>query len=205
MSRRIIIEQQFAQIGLRVTPAKMQIVHPHREMSIENDPSQLNVDWESPSVEIDWTDVRNETGLKTPEALTVTFRDDSRAAAYTNISNIVKEAQFVGSPEKKGPRIAEVEKKKTLESDEPRDVNIAALPKSRLKTEWNTGYLNVSWSRHNIKIEWTGEYMPSMKLESPHSIEIYLRDKPYIRITVVEDDEPMFDEEETGHALNETA
>jgi hypothetical protein len=49
--------------------------------------------------------------------------------------------------------------------------------------EWEDGYLDITWSNAQMQIEWDREYLPSFSVE-PHAVEIYLREKPYIKITV---------------------
>jgi hypothetical protein len=82
---------------------------------------------------------------------------------------------------------------------ERRGDKIRSAPAGRPKVKWDPGYINIEWSNHRINIEWEGEYVPDITVDPPYSIEIYLRDKPYFRITV-EEGEVLY---ETGRRVDE--
>ncbi|MDR3310579.1 MAG: DUF6470 family protein [Oscillospiraceae bacterium] len=186
---KIIIEQQFAQIGVRMTPAHMKISTQRPELKITQEDPKMKIDWKLPNFQVNWDQVFNESGLKRTDVLSDDFAKAGSAASAAATGEISSDGDYVMNASRKGPRIAQIAKRhvKTRSSV---DTNLGLMPKHSPVVKWDTGYMHIDWNHHSIKIEWEGEYMPEMVLDPPYSIEVYLREKPFFEITI-EDNRPL--------------
>lgn len=182
---RILIEQQYATIGVNVTPAQMNITMPRMQMTVESQTPQMTVERQMPQFKVNWTKVRSESGLKTPSEVSKDISFEARKAVGDFMTNSADDSNYISSVDKPGNRIAQVYRRKSLSQDRV-EVNIGTMPQSLPEVEWTPGSIDVSWSDHQLEVSWEGTCMPEVVIDPPFSIEIYLRDKPYIRI-VVED------------------
>jgi hypothetical protein len=66
------------------------------------------------------------------------------------------------------------------------ETNIGLMPASPPEVTWDKGYMRINWSKHNIIIDYSGEYMPDMTVDPKYSIEVFLRTQPYFRVMVEE-------------------
>lgn len=182
---RISIEQQMAAIGVNTTPAQLSITSPRPQMKVNNTPPEMDFTQETPEFTVNWKQVRNESGLKNPNALTLSLRDSAKIQVTEYISGQVASGDYLGRVETPGNRVANEARGKNMETAQ-KDINLGTMPQSLPQVSWDPGEIDINWTNHQFKIQWEGEYMPEVKLEPPYSVEIFLRDKPYIRISVEE-------------------
>jgi hypothetical protein len=188
----MVIEQQFAAIGVNVTPAHVEIEMPRLSMNITTENPKMTIDRKAPSFEMDLDPFDGEDALREPDALIGdvfgdgVFKDERKA--YSEIAdNGVRRGSR--SAARKGSRVAAISRRKLMQSAR-RDIKIKTAPPNRPKVKWDPGYIHIDWSNHRINIDWEGEYIPELTVDPPYSIEIYLRNKPYFRITVEEGASP---------------
>lgn len=186
---RISIEQQLAAIGIKTVNAQLHIATPRPMMTIENQAPEMTVESKKPGFKVNWKKVRAESGLKSPELLSKYMRNNAKQVVYEAISTKVDEGDFFGKLEQPGNRVAQFERRRSLVTSVP-ELNIGLMPESTPEIEWDKGYLNVSWSRHRLVVEWDSEYMPEFSIDPPHSVEVFLRAKPYCKVSVIEEEIP---------------
>jgi hypothetical protein len=151
----------------------------------------MEIDRKAPTFKINRRKINAESGLKGPTDLTMTFRDAGRAAALTGARTAKEDGNFLGNLQNPGDRVAKLAHAKAMQKVAKRkQTNLGLMPKSLPEVEWDKGYMRVNWSKHQIVIDWDGEYLPQVSLEPRHSVEIYLRTKPYFRVMVEEGDVP---------------
>ena len=182
---RLIIEQQVARIGIETTNAQLSIHTPRPQMAIESVPAQMSIDRENPSFEVDWEAVRAESGLRSPVNLSKYVRDTSRNKAMQSIGQSARDGDFLGDVTQPGNRVAQLAKSKTKNRTQT-EINLGLMPKHRPNIQWNPGHVNVSWSRHRLIVEWDTEFMPVFVVDPPYSVEIFLTQQPYIRVSIAE-------------------
>jgi hypothetical protein len=188
---RIAIEQQAAEIGINNTPAKMRITKHQLRMKIKSENARMEIDRKAPTFRINRKKINSESGLKGPSELTMAFRDAGRAAALSGARIAKEDGNFLGNLKEPGDRVARLAHTKALQrATKKRQTNIGLMPKSLPEVEWDKGYIRVNWSKHQLIIDFDGEYLPQVSLEPRHSVEIYLRTKPYFRVMVEEGDVP---------------
>ncbi|MDR3209345.1 MAG: DUF6470 family protein [Oscillospiraceae bacterium] len=189
---RIIIEQQLASIGVKVTPAQLQITARTPEMEITSEMPMMEVERENPTFQVVWEKPGEDDALLlTPGVL----------AGPADAPDILSPGEEPDAPkrEESVTHIAERALRHMRESAK-RDLNRTLTPKTSPKIEWDPGSVDINWSNHRIKIEWDGEFMPELTVDPPYSVEVYLSESPYFRITVEEGEVPP----ETGLLLDET-
>ena len=185
--KRLIIDQQPGAIGIRNTPAKMNISIPKSQISIKNERSQLQIDRKAPSFKVNQKKIRNESGLKDPAELSRIFRNKGRQAALRGARQNTEDGNFLANPkipgDKSVPRLA---KNKAMSRLQKPEINVGLMPQSAPEITWEKGYMRLNWSKHSVVIDWNGEYLPEMTVDPQYSVEVFMRTKPYFRVMVEE-------------------
>jgi hypothetical protein len=167
-------------------------------MKIQTEAAKMTVDRKNPTFQIDLQPYRDEVNLKQPDRLTADFGSQAHVASLDGIAEASRDGDFLASTEKPGNRVAQIARRK-LQKSAQRELNIKAIPSRRPKVTWDPGYVHIDWSGHRISIDWEGEYMPELTVDPPYSIEVFLRNKPYFRITVEEGENPY----QAGQRVNQ--
>ena len=177
---RIQIEQQMAQIGIRTTNAKLEINNtPHPKMRIVSERAHMEIEHKAPAFKVQ-TPQRNIVDRPVISRRQTAQTSASNSKVPTYVPDLVQDGLNTVANTSTAPS--------TLEVNKAMRHNMAvsqgeSLSQSMPNIEWESGYLNITWSSAKMQIEWDQDYMPSFSVE-PHSVEIYLREKPYIKITV---------------------
>ena len=183
--QQLKIDQKLAEIGVKATPAKMKITSPRMQMKITTEHPQMEIDRKAPSFRINRKKINNESGLKPPSEFTKQYRDDGISTALKYVKTVGKDGDFLGDTRIQGSRIAKLSRSKSMASaTRKKQLDLGLMPKSSPDVEWDKGHMNINWSKHSIVIDWDGEYMPQLKIDPKHSIEVYLREEPHFRVTV---------------------
>jgi hypothetical protein len=179
-----VIEQQFAAIGVNVTPAHVEIEMPRLSMNITTESAKMTIDRKNPTFEMDFTPYNGGDILEPDVLVGDNIDQNALENEYRNGGGLAKYAGRRGlGAAKKGVRATQAPRRK-LKQLAIRDIKVKTAPPNRPKVKWDPGYLHIDWSGHRINIDWEGEYIPDITVDPPYSIEIYLRNKPYFRITV---------------------
>jgi len=196
---RLNIDQQLAQIGVRSTPAKMNISMPRMQMRIQTETPTLTINRKAPSFRVNRQKINNESGLKSPLELAKTFRNSGRQSALRGTGQAKNDGNFIANPKIPGDKsIPLLARNKAMSKLQKSETNIGLMPQSLPEINWEKGQMNMSWSKHKVAIDWDGEYMPQMTVDPMYSVEVFLRTKPHFRITV----EETFDPGATGRYIN---
>jgi hypothetical protein len=184
---RIQIERQDARIGITSTPAKVQVIDKARpKMRIVSERPRMEIERKAPAFKVE--------PQRRPVARQGPARPHRYAAGAPDIpvrparhSRLAEPAAAAAgtAPEAGGLTLNanSLELNKALH-DYAAAPQAESLAQYMPSIEWEAGYININWSSAQMQIEWDqGDYMPSFAVE-PHSVEIYLREKPYIKITV---------------------
>jgi hypothetical protein len=189
---RIVVEQQFGAIGLNITPARVKIESPRLSMNITSDPPEMTIDRKPPTFEMDFG--AYDGGAAESEFEDLGIYDDVGARKgmgddAVKTAEEIKSEKRSGGAVQKGNRIAAAARRKRILATRS-DARQRRAQGGRPKVKWDPGYINVDWSRHRISIDWEGEYIPDITVDPPYSIEVYLRNEPYFRVTVEEGEAP---------------
>ena len=189
--QRITIDQQLAEVGVRVTPAELHIEKPSLQMKITTESPHMEIERQAPRFRINRKRINHESGLKAPSGVTNAFRDAGRTGAMKGAKNAKDEGNFLGDLRQPGNRVAKLAHNKTLSAIARRkQTNLGLMPKSIPEVEWDRGYLRINWSKHSIVIDWDGDYMPELTVDPKYSIEVFLRTEPYFRIRIEDVTDP---------------
>lgn len=180
---RLIIDQQFAAVGIKITHARMQITMPRRRMKINQEMPRMTIKTTRPTFDIDLSGVNADNGMMSPNQLLKQRRSRSEAAAMEYIGDVVAQGDFLSKVEQQGNRVAGYMRQKTLAAS---DISLNVSPSSLPEVKWNKGSIDISWSNHKFNIEWAGECTPEVIIDPKSSVEIFLRNRPSISITVEE-------------------
>ncbi|MCL2627844.1 MAG: DUF6470 family protein [Oscillospiraceae bacterium] len=184
---RLNIDQQLAEIGVRTTPAKLNISMPKGQMTINTERPQMQIDKKAPTFKLNRQKLNNETGLKGPLELAKTFRNKGKQTALRAAGAAKNDGNFLANHKVKGDKVPRLAKNKTMERLGPKEFNVGLMPESSPpEITWDKGYMRINWSKHSIVIDYTGEYMPDMTVDPRYSVEVFLRTEPYFRVMVEE-------------------
>ena len=178
---RIQVQQHTARIGINTTRARVEISNaPRAKMRIVTEHPHMEVEHKAPAFRVEPQHgravrpllLRNPAGGSAPHAAT---RRGAADLVLESVRTAGKESDSVMDARA-------LELNKAINDYLAYAANESA-PQSLPAIEWEAGYINITWSKAQTQIEWDKEYMPSFSVE-PHSVEIFLREKPYIRITI---------------------
>lgn len=185
--RRIQIEQQFASIGITTQNAQMRITSPRPQMRYKNDIPKAEISTTLPQFKVDWSRIRGEAGLKSPADLATSLRDQARMKTAQAVDTFVSDGNYLSQVEQKGDRVAQLSRQETLK-DAGITINLGMMPQNGPEFTWEPGSIDIQWSEGGLVVEWSNtQTRPRLELDPPYSVEIFLHNKPHIRITVVED------------------
>ena len=183
--QKITIDQQIAELGIRNTPAKMHISMPKMQMKIRTETPKMQIDRRAPTFKVNRRKLNSEMGLSSPLEFAKSFRDKGKSGALRGAKTAVNDGNFLGNMRIRGDRVGKLARNKTMGAIlRKQQANIGLMPQNRPEVIWDKGYMSINWSKHSIMIDWDGEYMPQLRIDPKHSVEIYLRTEPHFRIRV---------------------
>lgn len=181
---RLHIDTQDAQIGIKTTNAQLQIENRSPKMKFSAPVPTMQAERKQPAFKVDWQRVRNESGLQDPVTNSKQIASEAQNKALEAAGQAVQDGNYLAKTELGGNRVTAIEANKNF--DPMPEINLGTIPQSLPDVQWEKGSIHISWSKTQMQVEWDDEYMPTFSVE-PHSVEIFLRNQPYIRITVVEE------------------
>jgi len=185
--QKLLIDQQLAEIGLKVTPARMNLSLPRLQMKVTTESAHMEIERKAPTFKINRKKINNESGLKSPSEFTKSYRNAGIAGALKGAKDAGDEGDFVGDARKRGNRIAQLSRSKAMASaTRKKQLDLSLMPKSSPEVVWDKGSMSINWSKHSIVIDWDGEFMPELTIDPKYSIEIFMRTEPYFKVTVEE-------------------
>ena len=185
---RIVIDQQSAQIGVNSNPAQMRISKPKKQMNITKETPKMEFNNTMPTFKVNRRKINSESGLKPTMELSKDYANKGKSGALKGAAQAKSDGNFLGEVRNPGDRVARLARNKTMGAIlDKQQANLGLMPQSPPEITWDKGQTRIDWSGHSLVIDWEGdEFMPQVTVESPHSVEVYLRTKPYFRIRVEE-------------------
>lgn len=183
---RIVIDQQRAQIGINTTDASMRISSPRMNMRIRTQSPEMSLEnAQPPRFTSDRRQVNHESGLSPPSFVARDQVAQGRASAQAATRRGAQDGYFLGDLTSPGDRVSRLARIRTMEAiHRSPDINVGLMPRSNPELQWEDGQMRVNWSNHTLIIDWEGDNTAEVHIESPHSVEVYLRSRPYFRIRV---------------------
>ena len=187
--QRISIDQQIAEIGVRVTNAQLNITMPRVQMRLINEVPTFEIERRNPSFRINRQQLNASMGLEPPSTFARSMSEVGRQGVMRGIRQAVSDGNFLGDVRRGGDRVGQLARNRAMSEIARRTsgrVNIGLMPNERPEVVWDMGEMSINWSRHSIIIDWDGEFFPEMIVDPKHSVEIFLRTEPYFRVSVEE-------------------
>ena len=184
--QRINIDQQLAEIGVKTTPAKLNISMPRGTLTIKNERPEMKIERKAPSFTVNKRKQNNESGLKGPLELAKGFRNKGRQAALRAAGQAKNDGNYLANHKVKGDKVPTLAKNKQMSRLGPKEFNVGLMPQTPADISWEKGYMRINWSKHSVVIDYSGEYMPDMSVDPKYSVEVFLRKEPYFRVMVEE-------------------
>jgi len=183
---RIRIDQQTAQIGVRGGPASLQISQPNGQIDIQQSTPVLSIDTQIPTFRGNRKRVNNESGLMDSLTLAKDFRNKGRSAALRAASDYKNDGNFIANPNIPGDRaIPMMAANRMRRFFQKQDYNIGLMPSSIPSLDWDRGYVNINFSRHNISINRTGGAVsPQISANINFPVDVSLTRRPYVNVSV---------------------
>lgn len=149
-------------------------------MQITNEPAEFSVEQQFPELKVNW-----ESDYSAPVTTSRVRHQHFAAQNQVQIKTLdeVSEGDKLGVARARGTRNAQRSRQKSIKMEQV-EINLNSVPKSSPKVEWTPGVININWTRGSLSVDWVGEYMPQVVVDPPFSIDVYLREKPYIKIMV---------------------
>jgi len=184
---RINLEHQSPQLSVRSNPARMQISMPTGQMRIQNDTPQLQIETQMPTFRVPSQRIRNESGLAGPLSFARQFSGKGRQAAMRAIATYAAEGDAIANPNIPGDKsIPMMVRNKMRNYFSKPETNIGLMPSSPPSLDWTNGYININATRHNISVNWSGDYMAQVTADIDYPVEVTLNGRPSVRISSIE-------------------
>ena len=177
----IVIDQSFGSLGIELTPAQMRITTPRPEMQITGEPPEITIEQQAPQFKVNWKKEYTAPIVKPPRPPARVVATDNQV--QINTPGTVGDSDKLNSARARGIRNSQRARQKLIKMEHVQ-INLNSVPKSTPEVEWTPGVINVNWTRGSLHVDWIGEYMPQVVVDPPFSIDVYLREKPYIKIMV---------------------
>ena len=184
--QRIRIDQQRAEIGVRTTPAKLNIKMPRGQVSIDSETPKMSIDDKMPTFKVDRQKLNSEIGLSGPLTLAKDFRNKGKQTALRAAGAAKNDGNFLANYKIPGDKVPRLAKNKEMERLGTKDFNVGLMPSSPPELSWDKGFMRINWSNHSVVIDYSGDYKPDISVDQTYSVEVFLRTKPYIRVMVEE-------------------
>ena len=184
--QQIRIVQQRAEIGVRTTPAKLNIQMPRGQININNQTPQMSIDEKMPTFKVDRQKLNSEIGLAGPLTLAKDFRNKGKQTALRAAAAAKNDGNLLANHKIPGDKVPRVARNRAMERLGTKDFNVGLMPQSPPEVSWDKGYMRINWSSHSVVIDYSGDYKPDISVDQKYSVEVFLRTKPYIRVMVEE-------------------
>ena len=182
---RLRIEQQMAKIGIKVQHAQLHMDMPDMSMEINWKPPKMTVNRESAGIALNMDEVKANLGLKNNDQLKDDVVTKAYQAAKEGTQKIVKTAAYVGDVTIHGQnKIGAAARNKMLEYIDT-DMGHSSVPPG-IEMDGYPGSLAIDWAKGEISIDFKGGGMANGYVDPPCSVEVYLKQRPNVRISLAE-------------------
>jgi len=185
--QRLITDQQFAQIGIRSSHARMQVSMPQGQMSFSNQRPQLQVNTQIPRFRVPRERLRSEMGLAGPVSFAKQFGNKGRQEALRAIGTYASDGDFIANHRIPGDKsIPMLAKNKLSRALRKPETNIGLMPSSPPSLDWDKGVIDINFSRHNFAVDWSGSNLIDVTVEEGFPAEVSLLQRHDFRILGME-------------------
>ena len=179
------IDQRLAQVGVGSSRAGMNITHNRRTMRLREETPQVQIETSTPKFSVNRRKINAEMNLYGPVELTKKHRDKGKQTVLSGIRRAGQEGDFLGDARRPGQQIGQLARNNAMAAAmRKKDFNIGLMPQSMPEMTWDTGSVNINWTRHSLVIDWDGDYMPQLTVDIKFPVDIHLRAEPYFSVTV---------------------
>lgn len=187
--RTISISTSRAGLDITSTRATMEIKNTvRRHFTAKRTPPQMQVSRTSPKMSVNWTDVWANRGVRKPRQQAQHLNQQSYQAVHRAIQKAVQDGDFMGALDEYHDqdinRVGQLHLQEVIQGNIP-DLNVAP-PNPMPQVEWEKGSLSIEWSPGDLEVVWEEDFRPQITV-TPHSVEIRLRGRNEVKITVNED------------------
>jgi len=200
--QRLVTDQQFAQISIRSSHARMQISSPNGQMRIQNNRPELQVDTRMPRFRVPRERIRNESGLAGPLSFAKQFRDKGRNQALRAIGSYAADGDFLANHripgDKSVPMLSANKMRRALQKP---DYNIGLMPASPPSLDWDRGQIEINFSKHRIAVDWSGDTSADISVDTGYPVEVSVGRQHHFRILGTE---PAVENKTIGRYIDRT-
>lgn len=182
--QRIIIDKQMAQVGINHAPARLQINSPSPNFELNQSRSQLEINRRDASFTYDRQRLDNERGLASIRDVSRNFAGEGRQAAMRATARYSQEGDRQAKVP--GDQIPGISRSRSMSRLGPREINIGLMPRSPPNLNWDTGGVDINFTRHNISVSSSGINMAEIPTDPRVAVTTYIETRPYIHISVVD-------------------
>jgi hypothetical protein len=150
-------------------------------MQITSEPPEVTIENQAPEFKVNWKRAAAPPVVRAPRPPARTVVTDNQV--QIDAPEPVGDSDKLNSARARGIRNSQRSRQKSIKMDHVQ-INLNSVPKSKLDVEWTPGVISVNWTRGSLSVDWIGEYMPQVVVDPPFSIDVFLREKPYIKIMV---------------------
>jgi len=184
---KLNFEMQSAQIGIRSSNARMQISMPPGQMRIQNSTPELQIETQMPTFRAPRQQINNESGLAGPLSFARQFSGKGRQAALRATATYAAEGDAIANPNIPGDKsIPMMVANKMKNYFRKPETNMGLMPSSPPSLDWTPGYINVSATRHNITVDWSGSNTAQITADIDFPVEVNLTRRQSFNVTSVE-------------------
>ena len=181
----LTIDQRSAQIGINQSPATLRINSNRLRMRVTQGSPDMQIDNEMPRFRINRARLNAEMGLSNPSDFSRQRVEDGREGARRGTQRAVETGNFLGNVRDLTNGVPRLARMRTMQAiRENTSFELGHMPRSMPEFQWDNNQMRVNWSNATLIIDWEGDHMPTIQVDSPHSVEVYLSARPYFRIRV---------------------
>jgi len=182
---KVVIDQQYASLDIKITPAKMSLQTNARHI-VNNNTTDTKISsisgMDAPAFELDFSALMSDIGVKDPKEFQQSFTAKSQAAASETIANTVSDGHAMAATQNNGNVIPQLAKQHSVRK-EP-EFEFTNIPSKPAQLTWQNQQLDINWGGKSVSLEWSDDYMPKVTVDPRATVEVALRNQPKLTITV---------------------
>lgn len=187
--RTLNISTSRATIDIHTTRAQLKIENTvRRHFTSKRTPPQMTVTNTRPQMRVNWKQVWSNRGMRSPDNLRRHLVQQGYQDVQGYIQKTMQDGDFMGAiDEYNGQgvnRIGQWAYQEYVSADIP-EINVAP-PNPMPEVEWERGSTRVDWIPGDLEIVWDEMFRPQLTV-TPHSVEIRLKGRNEVRISVNEE------------------
>lgn len=187
--RTLSISSTRPAIDISTTRAQMQIKNTvRRHFTAKRTPPQMKVERTSPKMKVNWKQVWANRGLRSPDHQRKYTVQKGYQEVQDYIQKTSQDGEFMAALQdyygQDVNRVGQLAYRDMMQSDIP-ELNVAP-PTPMPDVEWEEGSMHIEWIPGDLEIVWEEDFRPQITV-TPHSVEIRLRGRNEVKISVNED------------------